>query len=309
MSGGTRGEANGNSKLSEGDVVAIYQMGRKRVKTQKQLADEFGVCEAMVIAIVNDRAWQWLTCALDIEKQKPRPPKTIKSSKAICDVCGSEFDKVRTAKRCSPECMRKYQKQRLKERYEDTKRPVISNCVICGERFQKLGQAVTCSKECRAERRRQSDRARRAVIVNCDVCGKQFRKTAGKSKRCSDECRKAGKQATTLKNSRTEHARKYRSEYKKRNRPRINELQQATREKHPERSREYTQKYYWSQPEKFRRRARESSKRCVETLSDGYVRQLLGLSSVSFELLELKRQHVKLKRVLKEKHSKTEEQK
>lgn len=53
------GERNGQSKLTEHEVLEIYMM--KGRASQQQLADEFGVSRALISLIHRAKKWAWLT--------------------------------------------------------------------------------------------------------------------------------------------------------------------------------------------------------------------------------------------------------
>lgn len=226
--------------------------------------------------------------------------------KRACDVCGRDFESTRNSKRCSIECRKLHEKTRTKLFFQNNKPPpVISNCVICKSSFRKFGAAITCSEKCRKVRKRERD-ARVPVIAECDICGSEFRKL-GTSKRCSEECKRLNKNKYARGYSKKESYTKWRRKNRQANRERIIKLNRQLKEKYPERYREYSKKYYQLNPEKFRKRSRESQKQSVESLSDRYIRQLLELPAGEGDekLIELKRQLVKLRRVLKQKSKET----
>lgn len=55
-----RGEANGNSKLTEADVREIRNLYAAGADSQQQLADQYGVNEATVSRVVRRERWSWL---------------------------------------------------------------------------------------------------------------------------------------------------------------------------------------------------------------------------------------------------------
>lgn len=52
-----RGEKNGNSKLTEVDVLSIFSSA----DPQRKIAASFGITQAMVSSIKTRKAWRWLT--------------------------------------------------------------------------------------------------------------------------------------------------------------------------------------------------------------------------------------------------------
>lgn len=55
-----RGEGNGNSKLTEEEVLEIRELYAAGKGTQQGLADKFGVTNPTVNYIVNGKTWAWL---------------------------------------------------------------------------------------------------------------------------------------------------------------------------------------------------------------------------------------------------------
>ena len=55
-----RGEADGNSKLTQEEVLEIRELYAEGEWTQRELADEFGVRNSHISRIVRRKSWTWL---------------------------------------------------------------------------------------------------------------------------------------------------------------------------------------------------------------------------------------------------------
>lgn len=60
LAAGLKGERNGCSKLTENQVLEIYERGNKG-ESQRSLAREFGVVQNTVGQILRGEKWNWLT--------------------------------------------------------------------------------------------------------------------------------------------------------------------------------------------------------------------------------------------------------
>lgn len=61
----TSGEKNGNSRLSESDVLFIYKSQKEKTMSTKELAEKFHVSKTTVLNIKNKKKWASLTSSLD----------------------------------------------------------------------------------------------------------------------------------------------------------------------------------------------------------------------------------------------------
>lgn len=120
--------------------------------------------------------------------------------KAVCRVCGNEFNKLGRSVTCSSKCSdinrkRHYEKYKINNK---SNRGVYAECKICGEKFRKYGTTLTCSAKCREINNRNLIYAGTKKWVKkrqkdkkgiCKICGKEFLKNGSSTKCCSDECR------------------------------------------------------------------------------------------------------------------------
>lgn len=120
--------------------------------------------------------------------------------KAVCRICGKDFEKRGRAVTCSVECSDINRKRHF-IRYEmnnKSNRGVYIECKICGKQFRKYGSTLTCSEECKKinnkkmmylSSRRHAKRKQLNKKGVCKICGKEFFKNGINTKCCSDECR------------------------------------------------------------------------------------------------------------------------
>lgn len=119
--------------------------------------------------------------------------------KAVCRICGKDFEKRGSAVTCSVECSM-VNRHNHYSRYNKDKlvKGVIANCKVCGNEFVKKGSTVCCSDECRHINKNKVNyihvkryvKSKQSVKKGiCKICGKEFFKNGSQSKCCSDGCR------------------------------------------------------------------------------------------------------------------------
>lgn len=104
-----------------------------------------------------------------------------KKIKCKCIVCGKEFEAIRKAKYCSPECNgADYRKKQIGE-----ERTV--KCLYCGKEFVTTHHAkIYCSDECCKKFHRE--KKVHTYHRKCELCGKEFVANNPNKKCCSMEC-------------------------------------------------------------------------------------------------------------------------